>query len=111
MGNERSQNCGSNGDTTTSARVFPTHFTPTNSFVFHVFVSLFSKTGYKAPSLEPQDHARMKDLKMPVLMVALKPLHDYSRPISCQKLVFSHVVFTVFEKETIKHRSWRPRTI
>ena len=69
-------------------------------FCFHLFVSLFSKQGYKAPFLEPQEHARMKDLKILVLMVALKPLYDLSQPVSYQKLfvLVSHV-FSLFSKK------------
>ena len=51
----------------------------------------------KAQSLMPQDHARMKDLKILVLMVARKPLYDPWRPISLQQFVFlSRVRFIVF---------------
>ena len=46
------------------------------------FIPCYKKKSYKAPFLEPQHHARMKDLKISVLMVALNPLHDFSRPIS-----------------------------
>ena len=59
---------------------------------------MFLKKGYKAPFLEPQDHARMKDLKNSVLMVALKPLYDFSRPMSYPKFVLFHFVFTIFKK-------------
>ena len=63
---------------------------PYQKFVFvHVIFPQLVKTDEKAPFLEPQDHARMKDLKIPVLTVALKPLYDFSRHSSCQKFVFS----------------------
>ncbi len=52
---------------------------------FHVIFSYVLEKGYKAPFLEPEDHARMKDLKILVPTVALKPLYDFSRPISYQK--------------------------
>ena len=52
-----------------------------------VFTFLFEK-GYKPSFLESQDHARMEDLRIPLLMVVLKPLHDFTRPISYQKFVF-----------------------
>ena len=68
---------------------FPDPFCTKRSFYSTLlFFSQFLKKGYKAPFLEPQDHARMKDLKIPVLIVALKPLHDFSRPISYQNVVF-----------------------
>ena len=76
-------------------------FSPTR-FVLKVhalfFTFLFSNKNYKAPFLEPQGHARMKDLKISVLMVALKHLHDFSRPISCQQFVFVHVCVSSFSK-------------
>ena len=59
----------------------------------------YRQKGYKARFLEPRDHARMKDLKIPVRMVALKPLHDFSRPISYPKFFLCFFMcFTMFEK-------------
>ena len=46
------------------------------------------ETCYKAPFLEPQDHARMTDIKLPVLMVAKKSLYDFTWPNSCHFYVF-----------------------
>ena len=40
----------------------------------------------------------MKDLKILVLMVALKPLYDFSRPISCQVMVLLRRFFLFFCK-------------
>ena len=42
--------------------MFPNAFRPKKSLFFHHF-PLFSKKGYKAPFLGPQDHARMKAQK------------------------------------------------
>ena len=61
---------------------FPIHFVPTVRVCSAYVFKSFSNKAYKAPFLECQDHARMKYLNMLVLMVALKPLHDFPRPIS-----------------------------
>ena len=61
---------------------FPDPFRANFILCLSFLSSLFSNKCYKASFLEPQDHARMKDLEISVLMVALKPLRDFSRPIS-----------------------------
>ena len=63
-------------------------------FVLHSFEK---ERLYEAPFLEAQDHARMKDLKIPVLTVALRPLYDSSQTILCQHQFFSSLFFIVFE--------------
>ena len=45
-------------------------------FILRCIFTMFEKR-HKAPFLEAQGHARMKDLKIRVPMVALKPLHDF----------------------------------
>ena len=57
---------------------FPDPLRTNTSFFSSRVCSHFFKKGYTAPFLKPQDHARMKGLKILVLMVALKPLHDFS---------------------------------
>ena len=61
---------------------------------------LFFNNGYKAPFLEPQDHARMKDLEILVLMVALESLHEFSRPIPYQILAFISRYFFIILSAT-----------
>ena len=85
---------------------------PVNSLFFsRCCFSLFSKQGYKAPFLEPQDHARMKDLKIPVQMVALKLLCDFPDPFRANSSFLVHVFVHISLTNPINHRSWSPRTM
>ena len=85
---------------------FPDLFHAKSSFLVHVVAHTFWRKGYKAPFLETQDHARMKDLKILVLMVALKHLYDFPRPIPCQQSVFFlFLFFHLFSFPTVSDSS------
>ena len=62
----------------------------------------------------------MKDLKIPVRMVALKPLHDFFRPVSYEKFVnflaylsqfFPQALLAGFSFRTGEHKAFAVRKI